>query len=139
MLQNSRGVAIWFIWNLHLPEAKTNSGESASAEEEQKAPAAAPLGEETGDAEDKSAENAPEDGKTGEDGETAEGEKSEKSGAEEQGKKKKKKDGAKKAEWVTESKRARECFLNALHYCRVALWWSANVNALQLLHYYSVV
>ncbi|XP_060766872.1 heterochromatin protein 1-binding protein 3 isoform X2 [Neoarius graeffei] len=79
-------------------EAKTNSGESASAEEEQKAPAAAPLGEETGDAEDKSAENAPEDGKTGEDGETAEGEKSEKSGADEQGKKKKKKDGAKKAE-----------------------------------------
>ncbi|XP_026788211.3 heterochromatin protein 1-binding protein 3 [Pangasianodon hypophthalmus] len=79
-------------------EAKTNSGESTSAEEEQKAAPAAPEGEESGDAGEKSTENAPEDGKTGEDGETAEGEKSEKSGAEEQGKKKKKKDAAKKAE-----------------------------------------
>ncbi|MCI4390355.1 hypothetical protein PGIGA_G00121770 [Pangasianodon gigas] len=79
-------------------EAKTNSGESTSAEEEQKGAPAAPEGEESGDAGEKSTENAPEDGKTGEDGETAEGEKSEKSGAEEQGKKKKKKDAAKKAE-----------------------------------------
>ncbi|KAB5537199.1 hypothetical protein PHYPO_G00116120 [Pangasianodon hypophthalmus] len=79
-------------------EAKTNSGESTSAEEEQKAAPPAPEGEESGDAGEKSTENAPEDGKTGEDGETAEGEKSEKSGAEEQGKKKKKKDAAKKAE-----------------------------------------
>ncbi|MCJ8744602.1 hypothetical protein PDJAM_G00120600 [Pangasius djambal] len=77
-------------------EAKTNSGESTSAEEEQKAPPAE--GEESGDAGEKSTESAPEDGKTGEDGESAEGEKSEKSGAEEQGKKKKKKDAAKKAE-----------------------------------------
>ncbi|KAK3512677.1 hypothetical protein QTP70_022631 [Hemibagrus guttatus] len=79
------------------PEAKTNSGESTSAEEEQKgAPAAAPEGEESGDAGEKSTENAPEDG---EKGEAAEGEKSEKSGGtEEQGKKKKKKDAVKKAE-----------------------------------------
>ncbi|KAI5622982.1 heterochromatin protein 1-binding protein 3 [Silurus asotus] len=77
------------------PEAKTNSAESTSAEEEQKAPPEAPEGEESGDAGEKSTEKAPEDGKTGEDGEAAEGEKS---GAEEQGKKKKKKDAAKKVE-----------------------------------------
>ncbi|KAG7318868.1 hypothetical protein KOW79_017342 [Hemibagrus wyckioides] len=82
------------------PEVKTNSGESTSAEEEQKgAPAATPAGEESGDAGEKSAENAPEDGEKGEAGEAAEGEKSEKSGGtEEQGKKKKKKDAAKKPE-----------------------------------------
>ncbi|KAM9443743.1 heterochromatin protein 1-binding protein 3 isoform 2-T2 [Clarias gariepinus] len=81
------------------PEAKTNSGESTSAEEESKEPAAAPEGEEKAATGEKSTEKAPEDGKTGEDGETAEGEKSEKqSGADEQGKKKKKKDAAKKAE-----------------------------------------
>lgn len=89
-----------------FPEAKTNSGESTSAEEEQKgAPAAAPEGEESGDAGEKSAENAPEDGEKGEAGEAAEGEKSEKSGgADEQGKKKKKKDAAKKTEWVAKSR-----------------------------------
>ncbi|XP_053509469.1 heterochromatin protein 1-binding protein 3 isoform X1 [Ictalurus furcatus] len=79
-------------------EAKTKSGESTSAEEEQKAAPAASEGEESGDAGEKSTKNAPEDGKAGEDRETGEGEKSEKSGAEEQGKKKKKKDAAKKAE-----------------------------------------
>ncbi|XP_060714175.1 heterochromatin protein 1-binding protein 3 [Tachysurus vachellii] len=79
------------------PEAKTNSGESTSAEEEQKGAAtAANEGEENGDTGEKSGENAPEDGKTGEAGEAAEGEKS--GGTEEQGKKKKKKEAAKKAE-----------------------------------------
>lgn len=89
-------------------EAKTNSGESTSAEEEQKDPAAAPEGEQSGDAGEKATEKAPEDGKPGEDGENAEGEKSEKSGAEEQGKKKKKKDAAKKIEWVTKSEQKRK-------------------------------
>lgn len=80
-----------------FPEAKTSTGESTSKEEKHKEPPAAE-GEESRRAGEKPTENPSVDGKTGEDGDATEGEKSDKSGAEEQGKKKKKKDVAKKVE-----------------------------------------
>lgn len=95
-----------------FPEAKTNFGESTSAKEEPKEPPVAGEGGESGDTGERSTENAPEDGKTEVDGEAAEGETSGKSGTNEQGKKKKKKDAAKKVEWVLNSEHECEPMLS---------------------------